>query len=113
MTQLRKTAAGVAALAALGLGGAAIAGAAGGDDEDERGETPDVMITGSKADRAGAAATRELGGGTVEEVEKADEGDGSAYEVEVVKDGDTYEVHVGSDFRVVSSERDDDERGGD
>ena len=107
MRHVKKTIAGVAALAALGLGGAAIAGATGGDDDDERGDAPDVMITGERADRAGAAATKHLGGGSVEEVEKSDEGDGAAYEVEVVKDGVTYEVNVAADYRVLSSGRDD------
>jgi uncharacterized membrane protein YkoI len=109
MTRLRKTIAGVATLAALGLGGAAIAGATGGDDDDDGHDGADVVVTGATAERAGAAATRATGGGTVREVEESDEGGRAAYEVEVDKAGTVYEVQVARDFGVVGTERDDDQ----
>lgn len=109
MKHFRKTIAGVAALAALGLGGAAIAGAAGGDDDDDSGDSPDVVVTGAKAERASTAATQALGGGTAKSVEESDEGGRAAYEVKVDKDGTIYEVQVASDYSVVGQERDDDQ----
>jgi uncharacterized membrane protein YkoI len=105
MRNFTKVIAGVASVAALGLGGAAIAGATGGDDD--RDDGPDVVVTGAEADRAGAAATRDLGGGTVREVERSDEGGRAAYEVEVDRGGTIYEVQVAEDYSVLSTERDD------
>lgn len=84
--------AGLAALAALALGGAAIANATGlvGDDEEQ--------LSGSEADRAGAAALRATGGGSVLESERED----GAIEVEVRKpDGTVVEVQLDSSYRVV------------
>lgn len=108
MQHFKKTIAGVAAVAALGLGGAAIAGAAGGDDDDAD-DGPDVVVTGAKAERASAAATQALGGGTAKSVEESDEGGRAAYEVKVDKAGTVYEVQVASDYTVVGRERDDDQ----
>ena len=109
MKHFRKTTAGVAAIAALGLGGAAIAGAAGGDDGDDGEDGPDVVVTGAKADRASAAATQAMGGGTAKSVEESDEGGRAAYEVKVDKAGTIYEVQVASDYTVLRHERDDDQ----
>lgn len=90
--RLTMTLAGLAALAALALGGAAIANATGvvGDDEEQ--------LSGSEADRAGAAALRATGGGSVLESERED----GAIEVEVRKpDGTVVEVQLDSSYRVV------------
>jgi hypothetical protein len=84
--------AGLAALAALALGGAAIANATGvvGDDE--------AQLSGSDADRAAASALRATGGGSVLESER----EGGAIEVEVRKpDGTVVEVQLDSSYRVV------------
>jgi uncharacterized membrane protein YkoI len=94
-------------IAALAVGGVAIAGAAGGDDDDG-GERP---IAGNALDRASAAALDHTGGGRVTETETGDEE--SFYEVEVTRDdGSQVDVQLDRDFQVVGSEGDDD-RGGD
>ena len=84
--KLKKILSGVGVLAAFGLGGAAIAGAQGGDkqadkpavsqqaqpeasEQDEANET-DQKVTGADADRAGQAAAQSVGGGKVLEVER-------------------------------------------
>jgi uncharacterized membrane protein YkoI len=93
--------AGVAALAALALGGAAIANATMGDDGEP--------LTGSKLQRASAAALKAAGGGRVTETEHDSEG-GGVYEVEVTKpDGSEVEVRLDGDFQVVAAERDEEE----
>ena len=58
----------VLAIAALGVGGTAIAGATGGGDDNEN----DQAITGSALDRASAAALQATGGGKVTETEVGD-----------------------------------------
>ena len=72
--------AGITAVAALVLGGAAIAGSQGvgpfGDDE--------ASLTGPSADRATAAAMKITGGGTANAVERDSE-HGATYEIEVTK----------------------------
>jgi uncharacterized membrane protein YkoI len=94
-------------IAALALGGVAIAGAAGGDDDG--GERP---IAGNALDRASAAALDHTGGGRVTETEAGDED--SRYEVEVTRgDGSEVDVQLDRDFEVVGSERDEDDRGED
>lgn len=87
----RKTAAIAAAIGVVAAGGAGIASAVGGDEE---------QVTGPDAERAEAAALDAVGGGTVTEVEHED-GDGAGlYEVEVERpDGSQVEVHVGGDFQ--------------
>jgi uncharacterized membrane protein YkoI len=90
-------------IAALAVGGVAIAGAAGGDDDDG-GERP---IAGNALDPASAAALGHTGGGRVTETETGDEE--SFYEVEVTRDdGSQVDVQLDRDFRVVGSEGDDD-----
>ena len=64
------------AIAVLGISGAAIAGATGGDDDGS-----EQAITGQALDRASAAALEHTGGGKVTETEAGDEE--GAYEVEV------------------------------
>ena len=109
--RLTMIAAGLAALAALALGGAAIANATGivGDDEGQQ-------LSSSEADRAGAAALRATGGGTVQETERDDE-QGATFEVEVKKpDGSVVDVRLDSSYRVVAldgdKETNDDNGGG-
>jgi uncharacterized membrane protein YkoI len=89
----------VATVGALAAGGAAIAGAAGGDD----GERP---IAGSALDRARAAALADTPG-RVTETEVGDEE--GYYEVEVTRaDGTQVDVHLDRAFRVLDSQADDD-----
>jgi uncharacterized membrane protein YkoI len=88
----------IAAVAVLAVGGTAIAGAAGGGDDD----ATDKAISGQALDRASAAALAETGGGKVTETEVGDEE--GAYEVEVTRaDGSQVDVHLGKDFKVLSS----------
>jgi len=92
----------VGVIAVLATGGAAIAGATGGDDDKGEKETP---ITGSALDRAGQAALKEVGGGKVTETEAGDEE--SYYEVEVTKaDGSQVDVQLDRSFDVVGTKAD-------
>jgi uncharacterized membrane protein YkoI len=92
----------IAAAGALGLGGVAIAGAAGGDSD---GNESEVAISGSALDQAGAAALAHTGGGEVTDTEAGDEE--SYYEVEVtLDDGSQTDVQLDRDFNVVGSEAD-------
>jgi hypothetical protein len=104
---------GVAAFAALGLGGSAIAGAASQPGErtgpspnaevresrepaDESREENDAaeQVRGSRADRATAAALETTGGGRANSVERDSE-NGATWEVEVTKrDGTTVDVRL-------------------
>ena len=94
-----------AAIVALAVGGAAIAGAAGGDDD-----ATDKAISGQALDRASAAALDATGGGKVTETEAGDEE--GAYEIEVTRDdGSQVDVHLDSDFNVLSQVDDDDSGG--
>ena len=122
VNRLRNGALVVAGLAALALGGSAIAGAASsqttttttqsgsttrsqppanfpahGTSAHEDAEKP---VTGSAADKAKAAAVKSLGGGTAGEVTTDFTGDG--YEVAVTKsDGSKVEVHLDKSFNVM------------
>jgi uncharacterized membrane protein YkoI len=90
-------------IAALAVGGVAIAGAAGGDDDD----AGERAISGTALDRASAAALDHTGGGRVTDTETGDEE--SYYEVEVTRgDGSQVDVQLDRDFQVVGSEGDDD-----
>ena len=110
-----KILASLAALAAVALGGGAIAAATGAFDAGEPGQ-----VTGAEADRARDAALRAAGGGTANSVDREREG-GSAYEVEVTRtDGSTVDVRLDESFNVVATdgesedsreEPDDDDRG--
>jgi hypothetical protein len=98
-------AAGIAALAALVLGGAGIAGSQGvgpfGDD--------DAQLTGPAADRAKAAALKITGGGTANAVERDSE-KGVTYEVEVTKpNGKTVDVYLDASHSLVSVDGDSEE----
>ena len=95
------------AIVALALGGAAIAGAAGGDDD-----KTDKPIAGQELERAKAAALAETGGGKVTETEAGDEE--GAYEVEVTRaDGSQVDVHLDKGFNVLSQADDSDQGGED
>jgi uncharacterized membrane protein YkoI len=98
----------VGAVAALAVGGAALAGATGGGDDDGS----ERSIRGSALDKASAAALEHTGGGRVSETEAGDEE--SYYEVEVTRsDGSQVDVQLDRDFNVVGGEADDDGGSGD
>ncbi|MFY9263847.1 MAG: hypothetical protein WAO61_00225 [Solirubrobacterales bacterium] len=86
----------VAAMAALAIGGTAIAGAAGGEDANEG---TDKAISGAALVQAKAAALKVTGGGQVTETEVGDEE--SYYEVEVTRGGSEIDVQLDRDFKVV------------
>jgi len=100
MIKLKKTLLIVAALAALALGGAALAGATpstvtGGDE-----------LTGNTLDRASKAALAETGGGKVTDSER----DGQTYEVEVTKDdGSEVDVNLDEGFKPLATDKDDED----
>ncbi|MGH2714860.1 MAG: hypothetical protein ACRDM7_13425 [Thermoleophilaceae bacterium] len=93
----------IAAIAVLAVGGTAIAGAAGGGDDD----ATEKAISGSALDRATKAALDYTGGGKVTGTEAGDEE--GAYEVEVTRsDGSQVDVHLDKGFNVISQANDDD-----
>jgi uncharacterized membrane protein YkoI len=93
------------AVAALGAGGTAIAGAASGGDDNGT----DKAITGSALDRASAAALKATGGGKVSETEAGDEE--SYYEVEVTRgDGSKVDVQLDRGFNVVGQKADSEDK---
>jgi hypothetical protein len=100
--------AGIAALAALVLGGAAIAGSQGvgpfGDD--------DAQLTGPAADHAKAAALEITGGGKANAVERDSE-HGATYEVEVTKpNGKTVDVRLDASYNLVTVDGDSEQNDG-
>ena len=104
ITKFKKVLITVAALAALALGGAALAGAASGDDS-EAGDRSEA-IAGAAKTRAEQAALAATGGGKVNESELDDE-NGATYEVEVAKtDGSQVDVRLDDRFNVVVIEGD-------
>ena len=87
-------------IAALAVGGVAIAGAPGGDDEGS-----ERAISGGALDLASQAALDHTGGGQVTDTEVADEE--SYYEVEVtLDDGTQVDVQLDRSFQVVGDEAD-------
>ena len=85
----------------VALGGAGIAYAAGGDSEEQ--------LTGPDAQKAKSAAIAAVGGGTVTEVEREDDGSAGGFEVEVKRDdGSQVEVHLDGDYKVVGQQADED-----
>lgn len=107
--RVTKIAAGLAALIALALGGAAIANATGSDNGSK--------LSSAEASRASAAALRATGGGTVQAYERDGEA-GATYEVEVRKaDGSVVDVRLDASYRVVvvdgDQEKSDSEEQGD
>jgi uncharacterized membrane protein YkoI len=96
--QLKKVLITVGALAALALGGAALAGAATGDAS--------KAITGDAKASAEQAALAATGGGKVNQTELDNE-NGATYEVEVAKtDGSRVDVRLDDAFKVVVTEPD-------
>jgi uncharacterized membrane protein YkoI len=92
-----KIAAGFAALAALALGGAAIANATQGGGG---------KLTRAEASKASAAALRATGGGKVQAYERDGE-DGATYEVEVRKpDGSVVDVRLDANYGVIAVDSD-------
>ena len=85
---MKKTLIVIGAVAVLG-GGAAIATAAGGDEDANEN---DVAITGSALGKASKAALDHTGGGKVTGTEVDDEE--GKYEIEVTKDGSQVDVHL-------------------
>jgi hypothetical protein len=107
MTKRRKLLIVGASVLALAAGGAGVALATGGDDN----EAP---IEGDALSKASAAALEHTGGGTVSDTEVGDEE--SRYEVEVTRDdGSQVDVQLDSNFNVVGGESDgaDEEGSGD
>ena len=92
----RKAAAGVAAgVLVLGLGAGAAVAAVGDDGDD------DAPVTGAEADAAREAALADAPG-TVTDIERGDDGDDAAWEVEVTReDGTEADVHLDADLGVV------------
>jgi uncharacterized membrane protein YkoI len=118
-TKLEKVLITVAALAALALGGSALAGAASGGNtaaQEEHSEAGDESkaLTGDAKTRAEKAALAETGGGKVNQTELDNE-NGATYEVEVAKtDGSQVDARLDDRFKVVVVEADgekDDESG--
>lgn len=98
----RKLIAGAAVLLAAGVAGGATAVASGDDGEGK--------VTGPQADRATAAALKATGGGHANAVERDSE-NGATWEVEVTKpDGDTVDVRLDENFRLVVIEGDREDR---
>lgn len=111
-TNLKKVLITLAALAALALGGSALAGAAGGGNstaqEQERSDAGDASkaISGDARTRAEKAALAQTGGGKVNQTELDNE-NGATYEVEVAKtDGTKVDVRLDDNFKVVVAESD-------
>lgn len=105
--RIKKALMGLAALAALALGGGAIAqaGSSGGGDKAEQGEQ-DESVSGPQANRAKEAALEVTKGGEVNAVERDGE-DGATWEVEVTKtDGQTVDVRLDQAYQPVVVEGD-------
>ncbi len=101
--KLRRAGIAAAAIAALVLGGTAIAGATGGSDDDKT----DKPIGGRALDRAKTVALNHVGGGEVSGTEVGDEE--GAYEVEVTQaDGSQVDVHLDKGFNVINQAADSD-----
>jgi uncharacterized membrane protein YkoI len=84
-----------------------------GEREDDDGEDRDgdgdgeERVSGPTSERARSIALREAGGGTVDEVERGDDGN-SGYEVEVTRpDGSSTEVELDGSLKVLSVHGDD------
>jgi uncharacterized membrane protein YkoI len=105
----------IAALAALALGGAAIAGATSGGNDNaaqeqsepgDREDRGDKTLTGATADRAREAALAKTGGGAAGSVESESE-KGATYGVEVTTpDGSKVDVFLDDRFNAIAVESD-------
>jgi hypothetical protein len=90
---------GVAALAALGLGGATLANAVSGSGNEEKSDSP---VTGAAATKARAVALKAAHGTKTGDVE-SDAEHNAAYTVEVTRaNGDNLEVRLDKGFGVLS-----------
>jgi uncharacterized membrane protein YkoI len=122
MDRLKKILLGLAALAALALGGAAIAGATSGGNDNavqERSEAAEGPEQGAENDGEGSsglsrdlkarlkeAALAATGGGHVNAIERDGE-NGATYEVEVAKtDGSQVDVRLDDQLKVVVIDQD-------
>ncbi len=104
MQSIKKIAIGVGALAALGLGGAAIAGATQGND-------PNGHLSSSEQSQARDAALTATKGGEVNAMERDGE-KGATFEVEVTKpDGTTVDVRLDEAYNVVAIDGDHEDSG--
>jgi len=103
MNLTRRTIAVVGTATVLAVGGGVGVAVAGGDSGDDG----DATVTGTQADRATEAALEVTHGGTANSVERDSE-NGATWEVEVTKpDGDTVDVRLDEDYRLVVVEGDD------
>jgi hypothetical protein len=95
-----------AAVLALGVGGTAVAGSVGGDDNGGAGDDgPGRPVTGAALDRASRIAIERVGGGRVTGSELQDEE--GYYEIEVTRDdGSQVDVHLDSHFNVLNDSAD-------
>jgi uncharacterized membrane protein YkoI len=97
----KKLLASMAAVVTLSLGATGIAYAVGGDSGEQ--------LTGPDAQKAKSAAIAAVGGGTVTDVEREDDGSAGGFEVEVKReDGSQVEVHLDGDLKVVGQQADED-----
>ena len=95
----------LAAVAALGVGGDAIASAAGGSDSSSPATQSAEPAENESGPEASAAALQRTGAGQVTETETGDEE--SYYEVEVTRDdGSQVDVQLDRSFNVVGSSAD-------
>jgi uncharacterized membrane protein YkoI len=101
---IKKSLAAIAALAALGLGGAAYVQASGSASEGS--------ATGAGADAARTAALKVTKGGEVNAVERDGE-QGATWEVEVTKpDGSTVDVRLDASYELVTVDTDHEDANG-
>ncbi len=76
---------------------------------DDNGADSEERLTGPDAQKAKSAAIAAVGGGTVTEVEREDDGSAGGFEVEVKReDGSQVEVHLDGDYKVVGQQADED-----
>ena len=94
------------AVAALGVGGTALAGGIGSDDGTGKGDDGEgTAITGSQLEKASKIAIDQVGGGRVTGSELQDEE--GYYEIEVTKDdGSQVDVHLDSHYNVLNAKGD-------
>ena len=106
-SRLKKLILAGAAVAALGVGGTAIAGSVGSDDGAGTGDDgPGTPVKGAALDRASRIALDRVGGGRVTGSELQDEE--GYYEIEVTRDdGSQVDVHLDSRFHVLNASADD------
>jgi uncharacterized membrane protein YkoI len=95
-----------AAVAALGVGGTAIAGGTSGDDDaGGKDDGAGTAISGAALTKASAVAIDQVGGGRVTGSEVQDEE--GYYEIEVTRDdGSQVDVHLDSHFNVLNTDDD-------